>query len=349
MGKSRIDPKLKNFIKKIVFNMLLPTSVFFYLQGKIVDQISGTPETIAKHLGVLALMKVAYHVGKYFYAKIFQPPKDLTKYGKWAVITGSTSGIGEAYAHYLAKKGINILQISRSETKLKKVATDLKEYGVETDYLIHDYGVADPAKVSEFRAKLDAKLGELTSKGGVGILINSVGVANAVPTLVHEMDEEEVRQMLCINNDGTMLMTQAVLPHMMFRKTGAIITISSASCTHPAGLLTVYSATKAFGHQLTRSMYYEFKEYGIDCISVTPYYFVSNLFKRGTGTVLSPMPIAIIKNTTKYLGYAAQCNPYWAHRALGFCFQNYYYGHEEGHAVMKRSRARALAKMAKNK
>ena len=51
MGKSRIDPKLKNFIKKITFNMLLPSSALFYLQGKVVDNISGTPEAIAKHLG----------------------------------------------------------------------------------------------------------------------------------------------------------------------------------------------------------------------------------------------------------------------------------------------------------
>ena len=296
-----------------------------------------------------ATLKIGYHVLKAFYFHFLKPVKDLRKYGKWAVITGATSGIGEAYAHYLAQLGINILLISRSETKLRKVASDLSQYGVETEYLIHDFAKDDKEYVAKFRSTLDEKLGDLTSRGGVGVLINSVGVANDIPTHVHEMDPEDVRQMLYINNDGTMLMMTSVVPHMMFRKSGAIITISSASCTHPAGLLTVYSATKAFGHQLARSMYYEYKEHGIDSLSITPYYFVSNLFVRSKGTILAPMPNVIIEKATKYLGYAAEANPYWAHKLLNLLFTQYIFGHEEGHKVMKRSRKRALSKMAKQK
>ena len=293
---------------------------------------------------------MVYFFAKYVYFYCFKPTKDMTKYGKWAVVTGATSGIGEAYAHFLAKKGINILLISRSEKKLQKVQNDLEEkYKVEVEYIIHDFSVADPKVVTEFRTKLDVKLGDLTSRGGVGVLINSVGVANDMPTNVHAMDPEDVRQMLYINNDGTMLMMMAVVPHMMHRKTGAVISISSASCTHPAGLLSVYSATKAFGHQLTRSMYYEYKEHGIDFLSITPYYFVSNLFVRSKGTILAPMPDVIIKQTTKYLGHYCEANPYWAHKALNLMFTQYFNGHVEGLKVMKRSRKRALAKMAKQK
>jgi len=300
--------------------------------------------------GVIACVKIFYHAAVLLKFRVFTPVKDLTKYGKWAVVTGATSGIGEAYAHYLAKKGINILLISRSEKKLQKVQNDLEEkYKVEVEYIIHDFGVADPKVVTEFRTKLDVKLGDLTSRGGVGVLINSVGVANDMPSNVHAMDPEDVRQMLYINNDGTMLMMMAVVPHMMHRKTGAVISISSASCTHPAGLLSVYSATKAFGHQLTRSMYYEYKEHGIDFLSITPYYFVSNLFVRSKGTILAPMPGVIIKETTKYLGHYCEANPYWAHKALNLMFTQYFNGHIEGLKVMKRSRKRALAKLAKQK
>ena len=74
----------------------------------------------------------------------------MTKYGKWAVVTGATSGIGEAYAHYLADKGINILLISRSENKLKNVATSLEKYNVEVEYIVHDFSVADTVVVSNF-------------------------------------------------------------------------------------------------------------------------------------------------------------------------------------------------------
>ena len=61
-----------------------------------------------------------------------------------------------------------------------------------------------------------------------------------------------------------------VVPHMMFRKTGAVISITSGSTTRSSGLLSAKSAIKASGNQLTRSMYYEYKEYGIDFLSITP-------------------------------------------------------------------------------
>ena len=292
---------------------------------------------------MIACVKIFYHAAVLLKFRFFTPVKDLTKYGKWAVVTGATSGIGEAYAHYLAKKGINILLISRSEKKLQKVQNDLEEkYKVEVEYIIHDFGVADPKVVTEFRTKLDVKLGDLTSRGGVGVLINSVGVANDMPTNVHAMDPEDVRQMLYINNDGTMLMMMAVVPHMMHRKTGAVISISSASCTHPAGLLSVYSATKAFGHQLTRSMYYEYKEHGIDFLSITPYYFVSNLFKRDEGTFLAPMPEVIVKSSIKYLGYAAEANTYIGHKICEFLTFNFILGNELVYLGQSQARQRAL-------
>ena len=107
------------------------------------------------------------------------------------------------YAHYLAKQGIHILQISRSKSKLKNVAADLKQYGIETGYLVRDFSfIMDPAAISQFRAKLDMKLGELTSRGSVGIWINSIVLGlptSSMPTLVHEIDEEEVRERMSIN------------------------------------------------------------------------------------------------------------------------------------------------------
>jgi len=292
---------------------------------------------------VIACVKIFYHAAVLLKFRFFTPVKDLTKYGKWAVVTGATSGIGEAYAHYLAKKGINILLISRSEKKLQKVQNDLEEkYKVEVEYIIHDFSVADPKVVTEFRTKLDVKLGDLTSRGGVGVLINSVGVANVIPANVHEMNQEEIRQMMYINNDGTMLMMMAVVPHMMFRKTGAVISISSGSCTHPSGLLSVYSATKAFGNQLTRSMYYEYKEHGIDFLSITPYYFVSNLFKRDEGTFLAPMPEVIVKSSIKYLGYAAEANTYIGHKICEFLTFNFILGNELVYLGQSQARQRAL-------
>ena len=293
-------------------------------------------------------LKIGYNALKLVYFYYLKPTKDLSSYGRWAVITGSTSGIGEVYAHYLADKGINILLIGRSPEKLKKLATTLLgKHNIEVEYIIHDFSVDDQEVVMNFKAVLEVKLNDLSERGGIGILINSVGVANRTPTLVHEMNPEDIRQMLFINNNGTMLMTRSVLPHMISRKSGAIITISSASCAHPSGLLSVYSATKAFGNQLTRSMYYEYKEYGIDTLSITPYYFVSNLFVRKEGSFLAPMPDIIVENSTKYLGFTSEANPYIGHKIIFAVISNYTFGYEHINKALSLGRKRRLAKLEK--
>jgi len=178
------------------------------------------------------------------------------------------------------------------------------------------------------------------------MLVNNVGLSNDLPELVHLIPKDEVEQMLRVNNAGTVRMSQAVLPYMMTKRSGSVITVSSASCTHPTPLLSMYSATKAFGQQLTRSMYYEYKEFGIDCIAITPYYFVSNMFKRSRATYLAPFPDSIIDATWNVLGYEAEAHPYWCHWLMGVLAKNY---HDTGNGllgIMKQSKARALAKGA---
>jgi 17beta-estradiol 17-dehydrogenase / very-long-chain 3-oxoacyl-CoA reductase len=72
------------------------------------------------------------------YKSFLRPGKKLTKLGKWAIVTGATDGIGKAYALALAKKGMSIILISRTEAKLKAVKDeiDAKGYnGVEVKYV----------------------------------------------------------------------------------------------------------------------------------------------------------------------------------------------------------------------
>uniref|UniRef100_A0A8C3KVA2 Hydroxysteroid dehydrogenase like 1 n=1 Tax=Chrysolophus pictus TaxID=9089 RepID=A0A8C3KVA2_CHRPC len=64
----------------------------------------------------------------------------VKRYGRWAVVTGSTDGIGKAYAEELAKRGVNIILISRSKEKLEAVSRNISEtYKVETDFIVADF------------------------------------------------------------------------------------------------------------------------------------------------------------------------------------------------------------------
>ena len=79
------------------------------------------------------LWDISHGLKSYVYPKIFSI-NYKEKYGEWAVITGCTQGIGKCYAEELAQKGMNIVLISRTQSKLEEVATELnRKYGI---YLI---------------------------------------------------------------------------------------------------------------------------------------------------------------------------------------------------------------------
>ena len=83
-------------------------------------------------IGLRFLLRVSVLVWKKLIGPSFGFGIDLRTQGKWAVITGATSGIGKAYAEQLAEKGLNIVLVSRSQTKLEQVAVEIKQrYGVE--------------------------------------------------------------------------------------------------------------------------------------------------------------------------------------------------------------------------
>ena len=127
-----------------------------------------------------------YFFVKYAYFYCIKPTKDLTKYVNGQSFTWATSN---------DVKNSSDLSIRK---KLQRVQNDLKEkYKVE---VIHDFCVADRKVVTEFQTKLEVKSGDLTSGGGIGVLIDSVGIASAILADVHKMNQEEIRQMLYIND-----------------------------------------------------------------------------------------------------------------------------------------------------
>ena len=339
-----LDPKEKNLIKFVGTFILGPAPVLYVAYSRY---FASDP------IGFIGFLSLLYFVGyrmlsKPLYIKVVTTlfPKKLTNYGAWAIVTGGTSGIGEAFVHKLASKGLNVLIISRTESKLTKVCGDIKEKfpSVKTDWMAYDFGTDDASVSTKFYKDLTKKVDSLS--GGVGVLINNVGLSNENPEMLHCIPEHDINQMLRVNNAGTIFMSRAILPHMMTRKSGAIITISSASCTHPTPMLSCYSATKGFGNQLTRSMHYEYKEHGIDCLSLTPYYFVSNMFKRGRATYLAPFPQAIIDAALPLLGYCDEAYPYWCHWLMGTIAAAYYSPGDGLLGIMKRNKARADAKAA---
>ncbi|KAG5843901.1 very-long-chain 3-oxoacyl-CoA reductase isoform X1 [Anguilla anguilla] len=197
---------------------------------------------------------------------------DLRKYGQWAVVTGATSGIGRAYANELAKRGLDILLISRSEEKLHTVAREIERlHGRKTRVIQADFteGHAIYPAIAEGLHNLD-----------IGILVNNVGM-NYVGALCFFLDvsraEQRITEVINCNILSVTQMTRLVLPHMVEKGKGLIINVSSEAASHPQPMLTLYSATKIFVTYFSRCLNTEYSSQGVTVQCVAPFIVSTNM------------------------------------------------------------------------
>ncbi|XP_072255419.1 very-long-chain 3-oxoacyl-CoA reductase-like [Pyxicephalus adspersus] len=195
--------------------------------------------------------------------------EDLGKYGGWAVITGATDGIGKSYAKELAKLGFNVVLISRTLEKLKKVAAEIEKQSGHKVKIIQ----ADFTKGSEIYPKIEEGLKNLD----IGILVNNVGMAHQGPTVFHASNDKEITNMMNCNVMSMLHMTRIVLPKMVERKKGLIINIASEAGTRPYPRVTLYCATKVFMDYFSRSLNIDYKSKGVTVQSVMPLMVSTNM------------------------------------------------------------------------
>lgn len=245
--------------------------------------------------------------------KLFiRPGKNLCKLGKWAVVTGATDGIGKAYAFAFAKQGMNVVLISRTESKLKEVKDEiLKKYGkVEVKYIVCDYSNFDTAAKSTVKRGIDGL--------EVGVLVNNVGMSYRYPLYFHELTDVEVQQLLAMNVESTVWMTRMVLPGMLERRSGAIVNLSSGSALYTLPLLANYSGAKSFIEKLSRALNAEYRSRGVTCQCQVPFYVATKLAKMRK-SVMVPTPEEYVALAIKWVGYPdAVAQPFWLHAIQGW-------------------------------
>ena len=153
---------------------------------------------------------------------------------KVVIITGASSGLGEATAKRLAASGAKLMLAARREDRLKELVAAIAQTGGTATYLVTD--VVDRAQVEALAKQT------LSTYGRIDVLINNAGLMPLSP--LDQIKVEEWDQMIDVNIKGVLYGIAAVLPTMRQQKSGHIINLSSVAGHKVFPGAAVYCATK---------------------------------------------------------------------------------------------------------
>ena len=166
--------------------------------------------------------------------------------GKLILVTGASSGIGEACARRFAAEGADLILWARRADRLEQLAAELgTKHRVSLSLAVVD--VRDRAAV-ERTAEALVRAGRVPD-----VLINNAGLASGLAK-IHEGDPEDWDRMIDTNLKGLLYVSRAIMPHMVVRRRGHVVNIGSTAGhqTYPMG--NVYNATKFGVRALTEGM-----------------------------------------------------------------------------------------------
>jgi NADP-dependent 3-hydroxy acid dehydrogenase YdfG len=189
--------------------------------------------------------------------------------GKVVVITGASSGLGEATARYLAARGAKLALGARRLDRLKKLAAEL---ALGDDAVMQ----TDVTSLDQVRRLVD---GAVARHGRIDVLLNNAGLMPLSPLERGKVEDWE--RMIDVNIKGVLYGIAAALPHMKAQMGGQIINVSSVAGHRVRAGTAVYSATKTAVRIISEGLRQEVKPYNIRTTIISP------------GAVLSELPDSV--------------------------------------------------------
>jgi hypothetical protein len=180
--------------------------------------------------------------------------------GKWALVTGASSGIGATLARELAKHGAKLVLTARRRDRLETLAAELTAKGTEVRSVTADLN--DPAAPQKI---YDATEGAGLS---VDILINNAGLGQygAFCTSPVEQELSQVR----VNCEAMVRLTRLFVPRMVERRRGWVLVLASTASFQPVPYLTTYAASKAFDRFFALGLAAEVARFGVKVTALCP-------------------------------------------------------------------------------
>lgn len=189
---------------------------------------------------------------------------------KTILITGASSGIGKATAHYFQEQGWNVVATMRKPDQEKEL-TQLE------NVLVTRLDVTDNTSIQQ---AIDAGIHEF---GSIDVLLNNAGYG--LTGVFENMETEEIRRQYEVNVIGLMNVTKAMLPHMRERRSGTIVNVSSMGGIIAIPLYSTYHGTKWAVEGFTESLHYELAPFNIKLKLIEPGAIKTDFYDRSMNMV----------------------------------------------------------------
>jgi short-subunit dehydrogenase len=180
---------------------------------------------------------------------------DPTKYGPWALVVGSSEGVGESFARKLAADGFNLVMTSRRAESLEALAQELRQLGRDVRTLSLDLTEADAL----------ARAQAATDGLEVGLLVYVAGVVATHGDFVRQ-DPDLHRRLVAINVTGQTDFTHHFGAAMCDRGRGGMIIVGSMGSFIGSPNLSVYCGVKAFSRIFCEGLWLECQKHGVDVL-----------------------------------------------------------------------------------
>ena len=181
-----------------------------------------------------------------------------SKYGPWALVAGASDGLGEAFAHELARRGLNVVLLARRGELLASVAADIeRDHGVGTRIVVADLTAPD--------------LGGIVSPGlaglEIGLLVYNAGAVHGAAKFL-DRPLADTHALISLNCHGPATLAHLLGQPMRERGRGGMVFMSSMAALAGSAYIATYAATKAFDIIFAEALWQEMQGDGIDVISV---------------------------------------------------------------------------------
>lgn len=219
------------------------------------------------------------------------------KYGPLALVAGASEGIGAAFSRYLANEGMDLVLVARRKEPLDTLAGSLtNKYRISTTCISCD--LSDNEAANKIAKDLNGR--------EINLLVYNAALSFIGP---FEQDSMEHQNKIAISNMITpMNMFRTFGEDMLKKGKGALIMMASLAGFQGSGFLTSYAATKAFSRILAESLWYEWKDRGVDVIACcagatnTPNFIKTKPEKQGFLAPRILSPENVVNECMKQLG-----------------------------------------------